>query len=84
MNKKIINEPVSITSVYFKGRDYDSYPRRMEYKGITYNFVELGMRYLVKRGECITKLFDVSDGTAKYRLKLDSDASLWTLVAITS
>jgi hypothetical protein len=77
------NKEVEITSVYFRGnpdsRRFESYPRRMVYDGREYTFVESGMRYLVRKGQALIKLFDVSDGQTLYRLRLDQD-NRWTLV----
>lgn len=77
------NKEIQITSVYFRGgpggQRFESYPRRMVYDGREYTFVESGMRYLVRKGQALIKLFDVSDGQTTYRLRLDQD-NQWTLV----
>lgn len=77
------NTEIEITSVYFRNRPDDqrlaSYPKRMVYEGREYTFLESGMRYLVRRGQALIKLFDVSDGQHLYRLRLDPD-NRWTLV----
>jgi hypothetical protein len=81
--KRIINEPVSVTAVNFRMvRGLEPYPRRIEYQGITYTFAD-GIRYIIKRGERTTRLFDMTDGSTKFRLRTDSDTPGWTLVAIT-
>ncbi len=77
------NQEVEITSVYFRNNPaeqrFESFPKRMVLEGREYNFLEDGLRYLVKRGQDLVKLFDVSDGQVQYRLKLDA-ANHWTLV----
>jgi hypothetical protein len=77
------NQEIEITAVYFRNksneRHLESYPKRMVYKGREYSFLEDGWRYLVKSGQQLVKLFDVSDGTTQYRLKQDAGNN-WTLV----
>jgi hypothetical protein len=76
---------VEITSVYFhkntKQQRLESYPKRMVYEGREYSFLDGGWRYLVKTGEKLVKLFDVSDGQSQYRLRLD-EGNNWTLINI--
>jgi len=78
-------QEIQITSVYFRngpdGQRFESYPKRMVYEGREYTFVEQGMRYLVRRGQQLIRLFDVSDGETNYRLKVD-EADHWTLVGV--
>ena len=76
------NPEIQITSFEFRNRptqEMESFPRRMVYEGREYTFTELGMRYLVKKGQQLVKLFDVSDGQDQFRLRLDGD-NRWTLV----
>jgi hypothetical protein len=73
---------VEVTALYFRNtrkEQLESYPRRMVYEGREYNFLESGMHYLVQKGQQLIKLFDVSDGSTQYRLRLEDDR--WTLVA---
>lgn len=80
-----INQEVQITSLAFRGQRggkqrLESYPRRMVWGNREYTFAELGMRYLVQKGQQLISLFDVCDGNATYRLRLENDR--WTLVAV--
>lgn len=74
---------VQITSVLFRNdpasHHLESYPRRMVYEGREYTFTELGIRYLIQKGQQLVKLFDVSDGQTQYRLRLDGN-NRWTLI----
>lgn len=82
MNQKNqINTPVSITTIGF-GRDMRSYPRRMEYAGRSYQFIDAGIRMVVGSGERIVQIFTMSDGTHNFRLRSDNHGGLWTLVSI--
>jgi len=79
-----INKEVSITAWYFQNRrGLTSYPKRMEFDRQEYTFAE-GLRYLVQKGRQVVQLFDMTDGTNKYRLRFDPAEELWTLVSITA
>lgn len=82
MNRLTINKEVAITAVYFR-RQLQTVPKRMEFDGNIYDFAESGLQYLVKRGEQMVRLFDMSDGAATYRLKRDDSQNSWTLLSIT-
>ena len=79
------NKEVEITSVYFRDdktkQRLESYPRGMVYEGREYTFAESGMRYLVRKGQELIRLFDVSDGQTLFRLRLDNEDH-WTLVGM--
>lgn len=84
MTRTMINENVTITAVAFRNnRDYAAEPRRMEYRGGSVNFLN-GLHYLVKKGDQVLRIFDMSDaGGATYRLLSDDVQSSWRLVTIT-
>lgn len=79
MTKTIINQPVQVSAVTF-GRQFEPIPRRIEFEGRTLTFIGAGIRFLIKNNGHITRLFDMTDGTAHYRLR--HSESDWTLVAI--
>lgn len=81
MTKTIINQEVAVTAVSFR-RNFEPVPRRIEFGGQAYTFLDAGIRYLVKNGERVSQLFDMTDGTSNFRLRHDTGASNWTLVAI--
>lgn len=79
-----LNTPeIQITALGFRNNPADkhleSYPRRMVLEGREYTFIDSGMRYLIKKGQQLIRLFDVSDGSTQYRLRLDGE-NRWTLV----
>jgi len=77
-----INEEVNVTEVYFLNKNsLRSYPKRMEYKNQEYNFIE-GLQYLVQKGQQVIRLFDMTDGANKYRLRQDDSGFTWTLLSI--
>lgn len=79
-----INSEVEVTAWFFRpepqGHRLKSFPKRMTWGGRDYNFVEDGLRYLIRRGQELVELFDMSDGHATYRLR--QDGNHWTLVGI--
>jgi hypothetical protein len=83
MNNTIINKEVRVTSVYFRpGRHIKGFPKRMEYEGREYTFIESGLRYLVQKGQQLIEIFDMTDGSRNYRLKFDREAQMWTLIGV--
>lgn len=84
MTKRALNEKVNITGWAFRNqKGLSTFPRRMEYQGNTYTFRD-GLQYLVRRGESVKRIFDMTDGQNDYRLTTDENQSDWTLVAITN
>jgi hypothetical protein len=79
MTKTVINKPVQVSAVTFS-RQFEPMPRRIEFEGRTLTFIGEGIRFLIKNNGHITRLFDMSDGDAEYRLRQEDQN--WTLVAI--
>lgn len=85
MGKVVVNQEVTINSVYFKNKNQlEAFPKKMEFAGETYTFLNDGWRFLVQRGREVVKIFTVSDGTSNFRLKLDASEKHWTLLDIQS
>lgn len=82
MQNRTINQEVVVTAVYFQnGPDFNTFPRRMEWKGQTYTFRE-GLQKLIGKGRDMIRVFDMSDGQKHYRLMSNAEQSDWTLVNI--
>jgi hypothetical protein len=82
-NRVSVNKEVAITAVYFRNNaQLKSFPKRMEFDGQEYTFLESGIRYLIEKGQNLIQLFDMTDGASDYRLKFDTNQSTWTLVNI--
>ena len=79
--KTTINTPVAITSMGF-GRDMRAFPRRMEYAGRTYDFVDSGLRTIIHSGERMAQVLTMSDGQSDIRLRSDNHGGSWTLLSI--
>ncbi len=83
MGTYYFNKEVIIDAVYFKnsGR-LKSYPKHMIVDGRDVTFVESGLQYLIKKGSSVFQLFDMTDGRTNYRLRLDPERQIWTLVRV--
>ena len=78
-----INQQVDITQMGFK-KNLEAYPRRMEFNGGSYEFVDSGLRCNVKSGSLVAQILTMTDGFAQYRLKTDNKGGNWTLLSITA
>ncbi len=83
MNRNNINEQVTVTAMGFK-KDLAVYPRRIEYQGSTYDFIDAGLRCLVRQGGRIAEILTLTDGSANFRLRSDNRGNSWTLLSITA
>lgn len=79
-----IDKEVNVTALYFRNKNQiRSFPKKMEYDGQEYTFVESGMRYEINKNNQLLNLFDMTDGDSAYRLKFDTNKLTWTLLSIT-
>ena len=76
-----INEHVAITKMGFK-KDLSAYPRGMEFRGAIYEFIDAGLRCLVRSGGHLVEIVTVSDGKRNYRLRSDNHGGNWMLLSI--
>lgn len=83
MKSVAINEQVAITQVGFK-KNLSAYPRRMEFRGSVYEFIDAGLRCLVRTGDHIAEIITLTDGSAQFRLRSDNRGGDWTLLSIIS
>jgi len=83
MSRVDVNEQVNVTVIGFR-KNLAAYPRRMEFRGQTYNFIDAGLRCLVRQGSFIAEFLTLSDGIANYHLRKDDSCSNWTLLSIAS
>lgn len=83
-NINYINREVNVVAFYFhsKGMRLRCYPKIMEFGGRRIIFTETGLRHPTKKGMRSVHVFDMTDGTADYRLAFDAHQLSWTLIAI--
>lgn len=79
-----VNKDVNVVAYYFKdvGRRLKCYPRKIEYGGQSIIFNEMGLRHPTKKGQRMIHVFDMSDGSADYRLEFDAEQLSWTLISV--
>ena len=77
--KNSINSPVSVTAMAF-GRDMQPIPKRMEWAGRTYQFIDRGIRVVSLRGESSMSTVTMSDGSQSFCLR--QTGSAWTLLSV--
>lgn len=75
-----INSPVNVTSLGF-GRDLRSFPRRIEFEGTAYDFVDAGLHTTIATGGRVRHIFAMTDGIRQYHLR--NDGTTWTLLRMT-
>jgi hypothetical protein len=83
MNRVNINEQVAITQMGFK-KNLSAYPRRMEFRGTIYEFLDAGLRCLVRTGTQVAEIVTMTDGKSQFQLRSDNRGGNWTLVSILS
>lgn len=80
-----INQNVTVNSFFFKDTDnanrLETFPRQMEYGNRQYTFQD-GLHKLVRRGQRMFELFDMTDGQTTFRLARRSDmpSNEWRLI----
>ncbi len=83
MNRITVNEQVIITQVGLR-KNLSAYPRRMEFQGRIYDFIDAGLRCLISLGDHDAEIVTVSDGQSQYRLRSDNRGGNWMLLSIAS
>ena len=83
MNRITVNEQVSITQMGFK-KNLAAYPRRMEFRGTIYEFLDAGLRCLIRSGNHVAEVLTMTDGNREFQLRSDNNGGNWTLVSIVS
>ena len=86
-HRYVINQEVTVNSLYFRNahegrREIKAFPRRMVYGGREYTFIESGLRYLMRKGQQVLQVFDMTDGNHLFRLKFNPGEQQWVLVGM--
>lgn len=83
MSNVTVNEQVNVTQLGFK-KNLTAYPRRMEFRGSVYEFLDAGLRCLVRSGDHLAEIITLTDGNEQFRLRSDNRGGNWTLLNIVS
>lgn len=75
-----LNERIEVVATFGAGLN-PCVPRRFRRaSGREVNITEIGLRHPTTRGRRTVHIFDVTDGTADFRLEFDSENLTWRLV----
>lgn len=79
-----INQNVTVNAFFFKGNDQkriEAFPRQMEFGNRQYTFQD-GLRRMVRHGQRMFELFDMTDGSTTFRLARHDGmpANEWRLI----
>lgn len=78
---QVLNQEIHVLSFAFTNGKYTRcIPTRVELNGVELDFIESGLRCLVKRGQEILEIFTMSDGRSQYRLCFEPQNRIWTLL----
>lgn len=58
-------------------------PAKIRWRGRVYDVSEIGFRHPVRDGRQMHHVFEVTDGSLAFRLKLDTESLQWTLEKVT-
>jgi hypothetical protein len=56
----------------------------MEFRGTIYEFLDAGLRCLVRTGSHVAEIITMTDGQAQFQLRSDNQGGNWTLLSIVS
>lgn len=78
-----INKPVIITALGFR-KGLFAYPKRMEFDGASYDFIDAGLSCVVRHGERIVQVLTMTDGHQQFKLRSDNRGGSWTLLSMSA
>ncbi len=79
---KYINREIDVTAFYFNRTSSRCFPSRIELDGQPLAFLESGLRCLVRSGQRMVEVFNMTDGYKQYNLRFEPEQRLWTLINI--
>lgn len=78
-----IDKQINVSAYYFgDGTSFRCFPKRIEVDGRELDFLETGLRCLVKKGKDFIQIFNMTDGRSQYRLSFEPDHEQWRLLSI--
>ncbi len=80
MNDEVfLNEQVEVLAMFRPGRTMCEPVKFRRKNGREVVIIEIGLRHPSMKGARTVHIFDVTDGTADYRLEFDSERLTWRL-----
>ncbi len=79
-----INERVDVVTIFHAeaAERLICVPWKMRFRGQDIVFTIFGMRHPTAQGKRMIHVFEMSDGVNDYRLELDAERLIWTLVSM--
>jgi hypothetical protein len=78
--KSFFNQEVEVNAFYFTNKKgLKSYPRSITVEHQQYSFSDMVMQYVVRQGQHLVRLFDMTDGINTYRLR--NEDGRWILIS---
>ena len=74
-----LNEQVDVVALFRPGRTMCEPVKFRRKNGREVTITEIGLRHLRMHGTKTVHVFDVTDGTADYRLEFDAEGLTWRL-----
>lgn len=80
-----MNNDIEVTSYYFtNGTRSKCYPLTVKVEDKQINFLKTGLQCLVKKGQEIIEIFNMTDGDSLYRLSFEPSNRTWKLLSLRS
>jgi hypothetical protein len=74
-----LNQEIDVTSYYFNSGK--TFPRRIQFEENELTFIESGLRCLVKKGQELIEIFNMSDGRNQYTIRHERASQHWILLS---
>lgn len=83
MESYFFNKEVIVDALYFRGKgQLAGYPKHMVVDNQDITFTEMGLQYVVQRGQKLLRRFDMTDGQKAYKLELEPEEQRWRLLHV--
>jgi hypothetical protein len=78
-DEQVLNEQIEVVALFRSGRTMCEPVKFRRKNGREVIIEEIGLRHPKPRGTHMVHVFDVTDGSADYRLEFDADQLVWRL-----
>lgn len=78
-DEQVLNEQIEVVALFRPGRTMCEPVKFRRKNGREVIIEEIGLRHPKPRGTRMVHVFDVTDGSADYRLEFDADQLVWRL-----
>lgn len=78
-DETFLNEQIEVLAIFRPGRTMCEPVKFRRPNGREITITEVGLRHPVMKGKRMVHMFDVTDGSADYRLEFDAEHLTWRL-----